>query len=223
MSSKHTPAAVLWDFDGTLADTETVWSQVQQELLATYGLYWDDEKMNSLIGIGAMTTAELVAEALGDADKAIHFYDRAEEGVVARIREGISWLPGAHDLLEQIDAAGVPSAIVTASSRRVMAPVMEHLPPTVSFVVTSDDVENSKPDPEGYLQAMARLGVEPADVIVLEDSVPGSQAALAAGAVVYAVPALAQLEPHPRMQVSTTGLRSTTWDDLVAVWNERSR
>lgn len=223
MSANRTPAAVLWDFDGTLADTETVWTEVQQELLATYGLYWDDEKMTSLIGIGAMNTAEMVAEAIGRPDEAVNFFDRAEEGVVARIREGLSWLPGAHDLLEQIAAAGVPSAIVTASSRRVMAPVMEHLPHTVSFVVTSDDVEHDKPHPEGYLQAMERLGVEPADVIVLEDSVPGSQAALAAGAVVYAVPALAQLEPHPRMQVSTAGLRSTTWQDLVGVWNERSR
>ena len=78
-------------------------------------------------------------------------------------------------------------------------------------------------DDDGYLEATRRLGVSAADVLVIEDSVPGTQAALASGAVVYAVPALARLEQHPRMRVSATGLRHTTWTELVDFWMEREQ
>ena len=70
---------------------------------------------------------------------------------------------------------------------------------------------------------MARLGVAPEETIVLEDSVPGATSALAAGAFVYAVPALAQLDPHPRMVVSETALRETTWPELLQIWHDNSK
>ena len=94
------------------------------------------------------------------------------------------------------------------------------LPASIEFVVSADDVANRKPHPEAYLQAMERLGVTPDEVIVLEDSVPGTTSGLAAGAFVYAVPALARLEDHPRMVVSETGLRETSWSDLKGIWHE---
>lgn len=217
------PAAVLWDFDGTLVDTEPIWAEVQLALLAEHGVSWSHERMAELVGMSAEDTAELLAGVIGDPAAAPELLRRTEDAVAHRMGSALPWLPGARRLLEEAAAAGLRGAVVTASSRKIMAPVAHLLPASIEFVVTCDDVERPKPHPDGYLEAMRRLGVSPREVLVVEDSVPGTLAALAAGAIVYAVPALARLEPHPKLQVSTTALRSTTWPELVRVWNERSR
>lgn len=214
------PGAVLWDFDGTMVDSEPVWAAVQNEMLAGFGLRWDEERMLSLVGESARFCAELMASDIGRPDDVDHLLDVMEAHVGERVAADPPWLPGAQELLAEIAAHGVPNAVVTASSARIMGALAHHLPPGLEFVVTGDDVTRVKPDPEAYLLAMRRLDVPPAETLVLEDSVPGTAAALAAGAVVYAVPARVELEPHPRLRVSRTGLAHTTWDELVSFWRE---
>lgn len=220
MTPTTQPAAVLWDFDGTLADSEPLWAEVQHAILREGGVQWSEERMSQFIGAGTERTAAAMAESMGGGVTLAELVLEIEHRVSDGLRAGLPWLPGARELLAEVSAAGVPSAIVTASSRLIMSAVAEHLPQEVRFVVTGDDVSASKPDPEGYLQAAARLGVRPHDVVALEDSVPGTTAALRAGAVVYAVPALAKLAPHPRMRISRTGLAGVTWGDLKEHWNE---
>lgn len=217
------PKAVLWDFDGTLVDTEPIWAETETEMLAAYGVVWDEAKMRSLIGQNALITTRQMAEAIGRPDLHAAVHEELHGRLVQRLRQdGLPFLPGALELLEAATADGVPAAVVTASNGVIMEAAIELLPPSVQFVISADDVTHSKPDPEPYLLAMQRLGVSPAETIVLEDSVPGTLSALGAGAFVYAVPALARLEAHPRMVVSDEGLRSTTWPMLLGIWRENT-
>ncbi len=215
------PSAVLWDFDGTLVDTEPIWAETEAEMLAPYGVVWGEEMMLSLIGQSAAITTLQMAEAIGQPERHAEIHVELHQRIADRLRrDGLPFLPGALELLEAAAEDGVPMAVVTASNGVIMEAAEELLPPSVRFVIHGDDVANSKPHPDPYLLAMRRLGVAPQESVALEDSVPGAASALASGAFVYAVPVLAQLDPHPRMVISTDGLRSTTWPDLVRIWRD---
>jgi HAD superfamily hydrolase (TIGR01509 family) len=99
-------------------------------------------------------------------------------------------LAGARQLLSQVDAAGVPYALVTSSERPVMEAVLGQLHVTFPVTVCGDDVSQSKPDPEPYLLAAAKLGADPRRCVALEDSPNGVAAAEAAGCVTIAVPSI---------------------------------
>src|SRR5690606_3250690 len=97
--------------------------------------------------------------------------------------------PGALELLAQLTAAGVPSAIVTASYRPMVDAVVALTPPgSFAAVVTGDEVARGKPDPLPYLRAAELLGVDPEHCVAIEDSPPGITAALASGARTLGVP-----------------------------------
>lgn len=213
------PKAVLWDFDGTLVDTEPVWQATEAGLLAEHGVTFTAEQWEAMTGQDARLSAAAIAAATGHTDVDATL-DELQSRVVAHIRShDLPYLPGSRELLAELAQRGIPCAIVTASSGFVLTAAATRLPSNVEFIITSDDVTHTKPHPQGYLLAMERLGVQPSEVLILEDSVPGTQAALASGAVVYAVPSV-PLEPHRRMHVGD-GLDGVTWDQLAEVWRAR--
>lgn len=213
------PIAVLWDFDGTMVDTEPLWASTEQEMLAEYGVHWGDEEMLACHGQSATVTCQWMAEAAGEPDEGEKWYWALHERIVSHLRRhGLPWLPGARELMAEMEAAGVRCAVVTASNSFIMAAAKEQLPAAVEFIVTADDVAETKPNPEAYQQAMQRLGVAPDDVLILEDSAPGTAAALASGAFVYAVPSIANLDDHPRLHRADEGLDRISWPELVGLW-----
>lgn len=215
------PSAVLWDFDGTLVDTEPLWAATEREMLADYGVEWGEDKMLACHGQHALITAQMMAADMGIPERAEWVWRELHDRIAAQIRaHDLPWLPGARELMAELADADVPCAIVTASDRIILDAARERLPGNVAFAVTVDEVSRAKPDPEGYLTAAARLGVDPRHAVALEDSIPGTAAALASGAVVYAVPSMVHLPPHPRMHVSSTGLTSASWVELAGVWRE---
>jgi HAD superfamily hydrolase (TIGR01509 family) len=108
---------------------------------------------------------------------------------VARVRAHMPWRPGALELLHALRRAGVPRGLVTMSYRPLADAVVDALPAgTFQVVVTGEEVRRGKPDPEPYLTAAARLGVDPASCVVVEDSPSGVGSGLAAGCAVVAVP-----------------------------------
>lgn len=215
------PLAVLWDFDGTLVDTEPLWSSTEQEMLAERGLSFSPETLESMRGQSAWITARMLAEAFGEPGNERAHYDELHRRIAQHILDhDLPFLPGARELMAELDSAGVPCAIVTASNRQIIDAAAQRLPGNVELIVTSDDVTHTKPHPEPYLTAARRLGVDPAHTVALEDSVPGTLSALAAGAVVYAVPAQVELAPHPRMRIVGGGLNGSTWADLAGTWHE---
>jgi HAD superfamily hydrolase (TIGR01509 family) len=191
--------AVLFDMDGLLVDSEPLWFVVEREVAERLGAPWGDADQEALIG-GSLerTVSHLLAKAGGAAtagrgDVARWLVEGMARLVLAR---GLPLQPGAARLLAALDAAGVPCALVTASSRAIMEAVLKVTGLSFGVTVCGEDVRRGKPDPEPYLRAAALLGVPPAGCVVLEDSPTGIAAARAAGCPVIAVPSV-PVSPGP--------------------------
>lgn len=182
-------AAVLWDMDGTLVDTEPYWIEREHELVAEFGGTWSDADAHSLIGFDLLDAAHELQTRGGVELERVEIVERLLDGVIARVARALPWRPGAPELLAECVAAGVPCVLVTMSWRRLADAVIEAAPPG-SFVasVTGDEVTNGKPDPEPYLAAAALLGVDSAHCVAIEDSPTGAASAVAAGCATLGVP-----------------------------------
>lgn len=183
------PAAVLWDMDGTIVDTEPYWIECEYELVAEFGGEWDDEKAHSLVGRDLRDSALILRER-GGVDMAIDdIVNRLLDGVIARVQRKVPWRPGARELLAALNKAGVPCAMVTMSWGRFAEAVVKVLPRgTFAAVITGDEVARGKPHPEPYLAAADALGVRAKDCVAIEDSPTGVRSAVAAGCRTFAVP-----------------------------------
>lgn len=185
----HQPAAVLWDMDGTLVDTEPYWIDVEYEIAARHGGTWSHEHALNLVGNDLIESGRYIREHMGIDVEPSQIVEELLDGVVARVADRVPWRPGAIDHLADLGERGVPCALVTMSYRRFVAPILEALPVTTfTAVVTGDAVSRGKPHPEPYLKAAAMLGVPPARCLAVEDSNTGARSAVAAGCTVLVVP-----------------------------------
>jgi len=185
----YTPAAVLWDMDGTLVDTEPYWIEAELALAEKYGGTWSIEHALALVGNDLLDSGRYIREHMGIDLEPSEIVEQLLDDVVARIEAAVPWRPGARELLAELADAGVPRALVTMSYRSFVAPVLAALPPhSFDVVVTGDAVSRGKPYPDPYLKAAAELRVDPADCLAIEDSNTGAKAAEAAGCLVLVVP-----------------------------------
>jgi HAD superfamily hydrolase (TIGR01509 family) len=206
------PAAVLFDMDGLLIDTEPIWFAVETEILDEVGARWLSDDHATLLGSSLPVASAFISERAtadvspagiarrGGADVSPSaIADQMLLRMARRLRDPLPLQPGVAELLGELDNAGIPRALVSSSFRMLVEPVLEGLAP-VSFdvVVAGDDVSHNKPHPEPYLTAAARLGVDAADCVAFEDSPNGAASASAAGCVVVAVPSVAPIEPAHR-------------------------
>ena len=144
-------------------------------LAERHGATWSTEHALNLVGNDLLTSGRYIREHMGLELSPEEIVEELLDGVVARVREAVPWRPGARELLETLAAAGVPCALVTMSWTRFVEPILEQLPAgTFAAVVTGDVVSRGKPDPEPYLVAADRLGVDPLDCLAVEDSPPGA-------------------------------------------------
>ena len=203
------PAAVLWDMDGTLVDTEPYWIAEEHRLVEEHGGTWTDEHAKQLVGNDLMVSAEYILAHSPVELTAVEIVHELLAGVVARVLEHVPWRPGARELLESLVAQGVPCALVTMSWELLATAVVENLPEgTFDAVVTGDVVLHGKPHPEPYLYAARLLHVDLAACIAIEDSPPGVASAVAAGIRTIVVPHQVKVpETVGAVQISTlTGL-----------------
>ncbi len=194
-------AAVLWDFDGTLADTEPMWIAAEYELIGGLGGSWSEEQAEQLIGCSLLDSGAYILNYLGrhDLDPA-WVVDQLMARVLDALRAGeVAWRPGAVELLAELRAAGVPCALVSASYRVMLDVAIGNLPSgTFATSVAGDEVANGKPHPEPYERACTALGVDARSCVVIEDSETGARAGNAAGALVLAVHNRIPVPPAPR-------------------------
>ena len=198
-SALFRPAAVLWDMDGTLVDTEPYWIESEFALADRHGGRWSRDHALNLVGRDLLEAGQYIREHMGIDLTPQQIVDELLDGVVARVRIDVPWRPGALDLLAKLRDAGVPCALVTMSYQRFVAPILEHLTPdTFRVVVTGDVLTNGKPHPEPYLTAAAALGVSTGDCLAIEDSSTGVTSAETAGCTVLVVPNHVTVAPGPR-------------------------
>ncbi|YAL84568.1 HAD family hydrolase [Dermacoccaceae bacterium W4C1] len=217
MTDTARPAAVLWDMDGTLVDTEPFWIAAEHELVESFGGTWDDGLAHQLVGNSLLASAQIILDNSPVQLTPEQVVDVLLEKVVARMREHTPWRPGARELLESCVAQGIPNALVTMSYT-VFAQVLLDAVPAGTFdtVVTGDTVTHGKPHPEAYLTAAQRLGVAPSDCVAVEDSPPGVAAAVAAGVPTVAVPHIVPVpQTEGARQIET--LQGLDWRDLVSL------
>lgn len=225
--SPFRPSAVLWDFDGTLVDTEEVWVQTEIEVMARYGVAWSYEQGVALCGAsGPATMRAMWAEATSQLGEPLDiapeaFWSQVPEGVLRHLETmGPPWRPGVPELLADLSNRGVPMAVVSASPPELLNAGLQQLPDGFfGTMVSGPEMPRGKPAPDAYLMAAERLGVETFDCIVVEDSVPGTAAGRASGAVVIAVPAMLPLPTAPG-QVNLDTLAGLTVDDMSRIWHE---
>lgn len=193
------PAAALWDFDGTLADTEPIWIDAEYELVARMGGTWSADHAQQLVGNSLIDSGRYIAGVIGQPDLDPRWImDQLVDQVVQTVRaQGIPWQPGARELLADLRDAGIPTALVSASYRVLLDVVIEQLPPgSFDASVAGDEVTHGKPDPEPYLTACRQLEVEPGDCVVFEDSPPGARSAAASGARVVVIEWMVPVPPE---------------------------
>ena len=190
------PAAVLWDMDGTLVDTEPYWIQAEFEIVAEHGGQWSDELAHQLVGNPLLVSAEFILAHSPVTLSAPELVEALLERVVARVTEKIPWRPRARELLTELGTLGVPSALVTMSWTSLAYAVTSALPEgTFDVVVTGDAVTHGKPHPEPYLTACAELDARPGECVAIEDSATGVRSAVAAGVPTIAVPHVVAVPP----------------------------
>ncbi|MFF0538646.1 HAD family hydrolase [Streptomyces coelicoflavus] len=197
--------AVLLDMDGTLVDTEGFWWDVETEVFASLGHTLDDSWRHVVVG-GPMTrSAGFLIEATGADITLAELSVLLNDGFEQRIGRDLPLMPGAARLLTELSAHQIPTALVSASHRRIIDRVLKTLgPQNFALTVAGDEVPRTKPHPDPYLAAAAGLGADPARCAVVEDTATGVAAAEAAGCHVVAVPSVDPITPAARRTVVTS-------------------
>lgn len=175
--------------DGTLVDTEPYWMESETPLVESFGGTWTHEQALALVGLGLEDAARIL-QAAGVRMSEHDIVDHLTAAVMRRLREdGVPFRPGARELLLALREAGIPTALVTMSMRRMAESVVELIDfDAFDLIVAGDDVTRPKPYPDPYLQACEALGVAPESAVALEDSPNGIRSAVASGAAVVGIP-----------------------------------
>jgi len=215
--------AVIFDFNGTLSDDEPILARIFAEIFAErLGWEMDDEVYRAtLLGHSDREIVQIAVRDHGGDDPALvgELLRMRRERYLAAVAEQAPISDEAVEVVERLAAAGVPMAIVTGAQRddveAVLAasPVGAHL----KVLVTEEDVQRGKPDPEGFLLGAELLGVPASSVLVLEDSLPGVRAALAAGMRCIAVTGPT---PQPAL-IDCAPATVTRLSDVLQIWTVR--
>src|SRR5580692_6224931 len=182
--------AVVFDFDGLMFNTEEIFNRSGRELLRRRGLEMTPKLLTLMMGRRADEAFPLMIAELGLTESAADL--RAEERTIFQdmLWTHVAPMPGLSELLAQIESRALPKGVATSSRRPYIESVLRkfELVDRFDLLLTSEDVVEGKPHPEIYLKAAGRLGVEPGEMLVLEDSENGIRSAAAAGAVAVSIP-----------------------------------
>ena len=187
------PDAVVFDNDGLLLDTESVWTRAEEDLFELRGLEFTPADKLELVGTSAEIAGGILERRLGEPGRAAELIEELNALVVAELEHGVEAMIGARELLERLRERGTPLGLVSNSPLRFvlrsieLAGFEEHF----DVIISAHEVAAPKPAPDPYLEACRRLGVESGpSVVALEDSPTGVAAARAAGLTVIGVPSI---------------------------------
>jgi HAD superfamily hydrolase (TIGR01509 family) len=182
-------AAVVFDLDGVLVDSEQVWDDARRELVADRGGTWTDDATRAMMGMSSLEWSRYMHDELGLDLEPAAISAAVVEKLEQLYRRELPLLPGAREAVRAL-AARWPLGLASSSNREIIDLVLELAGLTDAFAVTvsSEEVARGKPAPDVYLEVARRLGVVPEACAAIEDSTNGLRSAAAAGMTVIALP-----------------------------------
>lgn len=182
--------AVVFDLDGLMFNTEDVFNRSGNLLVERRGKTLTPEVLTQMMGRRADESFAILVRELELSESIPDLQAEASEIFVELLSSHLAPMPGLYELLDRIESCGLPKGVATSSGRTYLEDILGRYDLLDRFAVTltAEDVTQGKPNPEIYLKAADRIGVDPRQMLVLEDSETGSRAAAAANAVVISVP-----------------------------------
>lgn len=182
MIFKQLPAAVLWDMDGTLIDSEPYWMKSEGAFAKANNSTWTEQDGLSLVGMSLYDSSKIIKEKVGSDLEPEQIIEQLTDEVTAQLKKKIFWRPGAKELLLLLRKKKVKTALVTMSMHRMARQVVDSIGfDAFDVIVAGDDVLHGKPHPEAYLKAAELLGVKAEECVAFEDSLSGLRSAEGAG------------------------------------------
>lgn len=196
--------AIIFDMDGLLVDSETVWFIAEKDMIESRGHAYTDEVREQIIGMRVDEFLSKLHSIYQLEDSVIALYHELNERMLALIPKFVKPQPGAVELVDYVAAHNIPHAIASSSPMSIIDAIIESQGWGDIFTVrcSADDEKAGKPAPDVYLAAARRLGVEPSRCLALEDSPNGSRAAVAAGMTCYAVPDTSHSSPDKFAEIT---------------------
>ena len=194
--------AVFFDMDGLMVDSEPEWLLSEIEVTAPFGYRWQDEDQVACLGGPLSKVGQYMFDKCGQVQSPQFFTQTLIDAQVARMRGNTPTMPGAIELVRELQSHGVKTALVSASPRNIVDAVLDNLGHDLfPFSISSDDVTNTKPNPEAYVKAATMSGSDISNCLVFEDSLTGMSAAIASGAYLVGVPHLVSIAESSRVRV----------------------
>ena len=194
--------AVFFDMDGLMVDSEPEWFLSEIEVTKPFGYTWLEDDQIACLGGPLSKVGQYMFEKCGQQNSPEYFTQTLIDTQVARMRGNTPTLPGAVELVRELQSQGVKTALVSASPRNIVDAVLDNLGHDLfPFSISADDVVKTKPDPEAYLKAAHMSGSNITNCLIFEDSLTGMNAAIASGAYLIGVPHLVSIEESARVRV----------------------
>ena len=194
--------AVFFDMDGLMVDSEPEWFQSEVEVTSPFGYTWLEVDQIACLGGPLSKVGQYMFDKCGRQRSPEYFTQALIDTQVARMRGNTPTMPGAMELVRELQSHGIKTALVSASPRNIVDAVLDNVGHDLfPFSISADDVQKTKPDPEGYLKAASMSGSEITNCLVFEDSLTGMNAAIASGAYLIGVPHLVTIEESERVRV----------------------
>ena len=188
--------------DGLTINSEPQWLEAEIELTESFGYDWTQADQAACLGGPLSRVGQYMSDKTHGAKSGPEFHAEIVQLMAKKVSTYAEFMPGAKELLTQLNEQSVPLALVSASPRVIVDAALSHVKPLpFATTISSDDVKNTKPDPEGYLKAAAQVGADIRNCLILEDSATGVRAAQASGAKVIAVPHLVEIQPNSQTKV----------------------
>ena len=182
--------AVIFDLDGVLADSEPWWNEIDAKLLSEYGVIYRGEYHREVLGVSYRLAVEFYKKAFGLSASVEELMRRRGEIATEFFANRVGLFPSTKRTLERLREMKVRLAVATSSVSASARPFLDRhgLTPFFDVIVTGDEIERGKPDPDIYLRAAKKLGIGADSCLVIEDALSGIAAGKAAGMRVAAIP-----------------------------------
>jgi len=206
--------AIFFDMDGLMVDSEPLWLESESEITAGYGYQWQAQDQVACLGGPLTRVGEYMSARCQGVQSPAYFTQKLIDIQCAKLRGKTPLMPGAIELVRELQANGIATGLVSASPRNIVDAVLDNLGGSpFPFSISADDVVNTKPHPDAYLMAAKKAGAEISHSLIFEDSLTGVAAAQASGAWLIAVPHLVKVPESPRVR-SISSLEQLSFSKL---------